>query len=557
MGSAGNIASNLLNPISALENTLSSGDPSGQDFGGKEAGRENDAVQASILAEQIRLARQQQQRASEVFGRSTNVANELANNQIPAQRQRANRAALSQENLAARAGGFGQLQANQGRNLISGAQQQIGGLSSLQALARQQPGIAQAFLPALAQQSAGQAGQAQGQANALGRFAQGLTQQGGAPTGTANALAGLSGLAQSQFGRGATDINPQIAALQQNAAQIAQGGQQEAQELSGLRSQGLGALNQILGGRTPSSLSNLFDQSPASRDTLERQFQRAQQNVTERTGQRGGALSRELAGLEAARATAVSQEAAQRDAARRQFEQGLFATGLQQGLAAPGQQQAALGLSSNILQGAGQQQLGAEQLRQSALGQATGAQQAAGGQLLQGAGLQQGNQGLALQGLQAALQGQLGVGGQNLAALSQSANIRNTLQNQLNQSIGQQAQLQNQAFNQQAGLGQNLQNTGNQLQFQTAPGLQNQGLASGQVGIEAILSQLAPFTGQLSNTAGSLGAAAQNANQIGAAQSARSQALGTGLGTLVGAFFGGPVGAAAGGAVGGSVGGGK
>lgn len=489
-----------LNPISAFENTLTTLDPSGNDALGKGADRDARSLQDFLIQEQIRLARAAEQQQNQVFGEASRVNQAL---QGPASNQAELTRALSQQQLilANQAGAAGQAQSALGGQAINNALASTGSLSNLQNnaaalgqgtnvsglvgrstvgqgnLANIQtsaqninplaglPGTQrgqnvfntrltsvapnQGNLQALSQASLGQRNAAVPALGNLQGFANQLAANSGqTPTGAASQLSGLAGLAGSEFNRGAVDLNPQIGALRGNASLVGGLGQQAQQELAPLRQQSLGILGQALNGQTPDAVNNLFQTNPASRDVLERQFNVARQNTTERAGQRGGALSRSLAGLESARATAIAADAAQQDRARQEFTQGLLSAGLGQGLSALQQTQDAAGLSSNILQGAGAQQLQAEGLRQSALGQSIGATGTAGAQQLQGVGLRQNAQGQALQGLQSGLQGSLANTGQNLSAIGQAGSLENQRLNQLLAGNQFNSQLQNQGFNQ-------------------------------------------------------------------------------------------------------------
>ena len=649
----------VLNPGAALGNTLETGDPSGQDLLGKGSGKENNEALNATIGQQLELAARQEGRAGQVF----NLANSISQSLVgPAQQQRnaalgaqagilnqAN-AALPQGQAQARLGSglinqalgtsgrLGQLQRSVAANTSQGIPNAPTGLGAIPT-ARGRPqlnaslirGLPQASNPnegnlnALSAQSVGQAGQNTSQLGNLSGFAQGLAAQAGgaAPQGAAQGLQGLAGNAVGEFGRGAVDIAPQIAALTGNAQQLAQLGQQQTAELGGIRQDALGAVGAALQGRSTPGVDALFSNNAATRDALERQFNVAGDAITESTGQRGGALSRSLAGLERARAQAVAQDAGDQARRREEFQQGLFSAGLGQGFGAPAAQQNALQASSGILQGAGAQQLQAEGLRQQALSQAGSLTGTAGAQQLQGVGLQQNQQSLGLQGLNAALAGSQGNIAQNLAAIGQAGNLSNqalsqslarqqlnaglqnqgfnqalsqqnqsfnqnqgltqlqaTLQNQgfnqaqantqlqaalqaqrfgQNQSnINQLAALQGQQFNQLAGVGQQQQTAGQNLQFQTNPALLGQSVTAGQAGLEALTAPLSPFTGQtLGNAASTLGSVAgAQGQQVAASQQQQAQ-LGSALGGIVGSIFAPGVGTAAGSAVGGQAGGKK
>lgn len=551
-----------LNPATKLSNTLETGDPSGFDVGGKGAGKEQEDALSNTVQAQTLLAGRQEARTTDVFNRATEIANQLnpralnqSNAALEAQAGILNRgnAALAQGQAQGALGSglinqalstnnrLGQLQRSVAANTSQGIPNAPTGFGAIPT-ARGRPqlnaslirGLPQAANPnegnlnALSAQSVGQAGQNTSQLGNLSGFAQGLAAQAGgaAPQGAAQGLQGLAGNAVGEFGRGAVDIAPQIAALTGNAQQLAQLGQQQTAELGGIRQGALGAVGAALQGRSTPGVDALFSNNAATRDALERQFNVAGDAITESTGQRGGALSRSLAGLERARAQAVAQDAG--DAARRreEFQQGLFSAGLGQGFGAPAAQQNALQASSGILQGAGAQQLQAEGLRQQALSQAGSLTGTAGAQQLQGVGLQQNQQSLGLQGLNAALAGSQGNIAQNLAAIGQAGALSNQA---LSQSLGRQqlnAGLQNQGFTQ--ALAQQSQSFNqNQGLTQLQAALQNQGFNQAQANTQlqaalqaqrfgqnqSNINQLAALQGQQFNQLAGVGQQQQTAGQ--------------------------------------------
>jgi hypothetical protein len=361
-----------------------------------------------------------------------------------------------------------------------------------------------------------------------------------------NQFGNVGNLALQEAGRSAVNINPNVATLQRLSGNVLGSGQQTQQELAGLRQGGLAALNQAISGETPDAIANLFDgRGTAERDALESQFNVARQNITERGGQRGSALSQNLANVEAQRALALAESQARLDAQERQAGLGLFQQALGQGLSAPDVLQQAAGLSGSLLGTAGQQQLGAEGLRQSALG--------LGNQSFQGQGQFLNN------AFQAGQQGLVNAG--ELARLSQ-AGLSSGIE--LNQSVlGQRAGLAAQDFQQRAQLAQQLGGGADNLLFGISPQLTQQGVGLTQLlaEIQGIPSNILRGQGgsnasSLLNNAGST--ASSVANQSANAAAASNAALGQGLGSLVGAlaggFFTGGAGAGVGAGLGGSIG---
>ena len=517
---------------------------------------EQGALSARDLVNQLGTTAGQTQ---DILGQQGQLAQRLGAGREFRRRQGLDQAGATAGDFARFVGQAGQPQAGlidpiaQRQLGLSGQASQIGGQAANQLF-----GLGQQF-------------QAPGFTNQL----QNLAQQFGQP-GAQGRLGEIGASAIGEAGRSALNINPNVAGLQGLSQAALGSGLQTQQELSGLRGQGLDVLGQAIQGQIPDAVSNLFspEGAVAERDVLERQFDVARRNITERGGQRGSGLSRNLASLEAQRALSLAESEARRDEAERQAGLGLFSQALGQGLSAPGQLQSALGLGGGLLGQAGSQQLGAEQLRQGALGLGADITGLAGQQRLAGLSGATGALGTAgqqrLSGLTGAA-GAAGAGGQqglaglglasNIAQQAGQAQLQGQDLNRLQQA--QQAGLLGQNFAQQLQLAQQQGAGGDALLFGTVPEL-----AQNQVGLSQLLAQsqgiptsifsgtpVTPASQFLGPAAGNLTQSVLQANQQ---QAAAQAGLGQGLGSLAGLFlggmFGGGVGAPIGSAIGGQLG---
>lgn len=153
-------------------------------------------------------------------------------------------------------------------------------------------------------------------------------------------------------------------------------------QLTPLRQQTLGTLNDVAQGKISPAIQELFTSAGGTRerDILELQMRNARNNLIENSGAQGGMLERNLAALETQRALGLAEQESRRTDQQRQLAANLFGIATEQGISAPQQEAGLRGQAANAYNLAGQQQIASSGLLNNNFAAAAGLLQSAGQQ---------------------------------------------------------------------------------------------------------------------------------------------------------------------------------